>query len=576
MHSFVAPFVLFISSLFVLGTALPVFVRDVFVPPVTYPHQGTVWVVGQKHNVTWDTSNPPKSITNPKGRIILAKGGLLNLSNPLATNFTVMDGRIEITVPNVPTGDDYSCLAIQATPVRGLQLLSEREESVFRVSVRVASMDTFDFEFASLFFGDWTLGLTCINYMKELPTELVSLILYHLDQDTESLSSCSLVSKAWSQESRRYLFDQLIIRTSTSQELEDFAQFLALAHNLGHLIRTLRLLSDNSLDRYDLSLFLLATILQHLPNLQHLSICHFTLEHDITNLNAYAETSFSTLQTLRVGGPFPSVVSRTLFGWFPSLKELHLFGYTPTFLDDDDYFDPTPSPIRGFRLQVLSAGDYTDESVQGTLGDLVAGGCLSSLRTLDLGVDEGFDLLGFGDVLRAINGSLRELSLNIPFNPGDMRIQWEEMNLQKCTSLETLKFSIEVVSFMENRHLRPNFEDVLRIIRILNQSPIRDVTICIEGEYPTTLAGHLEEHHWEEMQTLLLSMPAIRSLTFLGDIAAWDLDLITEEDLMKENDERNKWVPLPKRIEDRFASHLPRLLEEGILKYAPREEWGRE
>ena len=27
--------------------------RDVFVPPVLYPHNGTVWTIGQRHNVTW-------------------------------------------------------------------------------------------------------------------------------------------------------------------------------------------------------------------------------------------------------------------------------------------------------------------------------------------------------------------------------------------------------------------------------------------------------------------------------------------------------------------------------------------
>ena len=27
--------------------------RDVFVPPVLYPHNGTVWTKGQHHNVTW-------------------------------------------------------------------------------------------------------------------------------------------------------------------------------------------------------------------------------------------------------------------------------------------------------------------------------------------------------------------------------------------------------------------------------------------------------------------------------------------------------------------------------------------
>lgn len=53
MQFLMTPFVLCFSSLFVLGTALPLFLRDVFVPPITYPHEGTVWASGQRHNVTW-------------------------------------------------------------------------------------------------------------------------------------------------------------------------------------------------------------------------------------------------------------------------------------------------------------------------------------------------------------------------------------------------------------------------------------------------------------------------------------------------------------------------------------------
>ena len=43
-------------SQLVVGAALPVQAgakRDVFVPPVLYPHAGTVWTKGQRHNVTW-------------------------------------------------------------------------------------------------------------------------------------------------------------------------------------------------------------------------------------------------------------------------------------------------------------------------------------------------------------------------------------------------------------------------------------------------------------------------------------------------------------------------------------------
>ncbi|KAI0636488.1 hypothetical protein C8Q77DRAFT_1050716 [Trametes polyzona] len=81
--------------------------RDVYVPPVLYPHSGTVWYKGQVHNVTWDVSDPPVNITNKFGRIMLRKG---DLSTPLilADGFDILRGRIEVTVPWVLEGDDYS------------------------------------------------------------------------------------------------------------------------------------------------------------------------------------------------------------------------------------------------------------------------------------------------------------------------------------------------------------------------------------------------------------------------------------------------------------------------------------
>ncbi|KAF8961499.1 hypothetical protein BDZ97DRAFT_1905501 [Flammula alnicola] len=80
--------------------------RDVFVPPVTYPHAGTVWTVGQHHNVTWDTSGAPVNITNKIGQIMLRKG---DLTTPLilAANFDILLGRTTVTVPWVLDGNDY-------------------------------------------------------------------------------------------------------------------------------------------------------------------------------------------------------------------------------------------------------------------------------------------------------------------------------------------------------------------------------------------------------------------------------------------------------------------------------------
>lgn len=57
-----------LTTLFSFVSAAPVALlqkRDVFVPPITYPHEGTVWIVNQHHNVTWvnisfHTSSPER------------------------------------------------------------------------------------------------------------------------------------------------------------------------------------------------------------------------------------------------------------------------------------------------------------------------------------------------------------------------------------------------------------------------------------------------------------------------------------------------------------------------------------
>ena len=44
-----------VGVFFQLAAAMPVEMekRDVYVPPILYPHAGTVWYKGQRHNVTW-------------------------------------------------------------------------------------------------------------------------------------------------------------------------------------------------------------------------------------------------------------------------------------------------------------------------------------------------------------------------------------------------------------------------------------------------------------------------------------------------------------------------------------------
>lgn len=43
----------FLATVFAIPVDLELESRDVYVPPILYPRQGTVWLVGEHHHVTW-------------------------------------------------------------------------------------------------------------------------------------------------------------------------------------------------------------------------------------------------------------------------------------------------------------------------------------------------------------------------------------------------------------------------------------------------------------------------------------------------------------------------------------------
>ncbi|KAG1885031.1 hypothetical protein F4604DRAFT_1676456 [Suillus subluteus] len=100
-------FILTLLALFSLSLSAPMR-RDVFVPPIIYPHASVVWIAGQHHNVTWETDDAPVNITNGIGRVYLATNTIIDLDHPLAVGFNILDGRVAIQVPSVPTGQNYS------------------------------------------------------------------------------------------------------------------------------------------------------------------------------------------------------------------------------------------------------------------------------------------------------------------------------------------------------------------------------------------------------------------------------------------------------------------------------------
>ncbi|KIK81421.1 hypothetical protein PAXRUDRAFT_832871 [Paxillus rubicundulus Ve08.2h10] len=86
--------------------------RTVYDCPITDPNARSVWKAGERAVVVWDTRGIPFNTTS-KGKIELGyfKGKSsnehLDIENPLAEGFSILDGRIDVTVPRVKTGRDY-------------------------------------------------------------------------------------------------------------------------------------------------------------------------------------------------------------------------------------------------------------------------------------------------------------------------------------------------------------------------------------------------------------------------------------------------------------------------------------
>ncbi|KAI9465051.1 hypothetical protein BJY52DRAFT_1090188, partial [Lactarius psammicola] len=84
--------------------------RIVVSPHITNPTVSTTWNVGDKVSVTWDTSSIPQP-GNFTGQLLLgfltSDSENLDVDHPLAQDFLLSTGSVQITVPNVPDGTHY-------------------------------------------------------------------------------------------------------------------------------------------------------------------------------------------------------------------------------------------------------------------------------------------------------------------------------------------------------------------------------------------------------------------------------------------------------------------------------------
>ncbi|KAJ3722809.1 hypothetical protein DFJ43DRAFT_1092446 [Lentinula guzmanii] len=95
-------FAFFVAS----AKAAPSIVWD---PTITSPVTGTVWTVGTMVNVTWSITDEPSTVSNA-GEIYLAKDNVQMMALSGTFDLAAADGSYAVTVPDVPTGDDYQVI----------------------------------------------------------------------------------------------------------------------------------------------------------------------------------------------------------------------------------------------------------------------------------------------------------------------------------------------------------------------------------------------------------------------------------------------------------------------------------
>lgn len=97
-----------------------------------------------------------------------------------------------------------------------------------------------------------------------IPPELVHRILVHVGKDHNTLSSCSLVCRSWSLEAAPFIFEELIMKSPTTN-LDDFADFLQTSRHVCKWVKKLAI-------RTIVSCTTLGRLVRHLPGLVHLEV----------------------------------------------------------------------------------------------------------------------------------------------------------------------------------------------------------------------------------------------------------------------------------------------------------------
>lgn len=264
-----------------------------------------------------------------------------------------------------------------------------------------------------------------------VPPELTDMVVDHLHDDTQTLSSCSLVSRSWHCSARYHMFHTLNIRSPSLVEgFDKFLRFLDSSPNVWMFVKELHLLGHTPSSPYhtpeycQLTPSTLLSILSKLSSLRSLTLegiswdgsCEAITRGNIAGKAVGVIRALDTL-TLRQVRPirdrgYPSFAPsgiQGVFQLFSSLRRLRLY--------DVLYFDPISSFFSApASLPSLDLQDLTIDGACGSryfVDSILGSQALSTLRSLRIKSSGVSDAKSFRTLLRELAPTLQHLELDL-------------------------------------------------------------------------------------------------------------------------------------------------------------------
>ncbi|RPD67120.1 hypothetical protein L226DRAFT_128327 [Lentinus tigrinus ALCF2SS1-7] len=334
--------------------------------------------------------------------------------------------------------------------------------------------------------------------MVSLPIAVVRMIMEHTGErrilssrDMPTLSSCSLVCRAWKDPAQALLYRMVIL--DSDQRYDHFRDFLQSTPHIAAHIRYFGITRSYH-DTYPLPPFLLLEILELLPHIDTVELTDVTVLGWPGPFTPYPEEGPFRLRRLVVSGTtvgpyFNQHCMRFDFLRLFALDELACYGNA----DDEDLTHTLKTNRRGVphprvrRLEIVGRDCFLDFNEK-------SGGGLDpdALSALEIESEDDAGVRYAGRYLKRYARTIRHVGLDLCFfahkRGSKKQSAWKGYNIDACVGLETLTL-----------HLRPkddwrdNAEQCAKAYSaILEQTPptLKELTLAI---WQTSKAEGVEE-----------------------------------------------------------------------------------